>query len=614
MFDNVDKYIEDGFEQRKSRVVDLAREGDREGCMRAADDVLSYMNRFRNCELRRYFDEDIHDAIASLQTRSFDTTNLLTPKNTFRIAFVFSRFNESGGAAFPHRLMLEEYNGGCRFEQFAMVTNEGDLDLDESNERYRFMRERIPLQRFRYVEPGLNLVEKGDLIADWIHGHAIDFVVYQPSVSVLYAIATRPALLSAGFSADWYTFTIGPGTGDFTLLMTLDQALKYRFEKTHSGNLKNIALPLPPLDYVEGQERIGRHALGVPETAVVSATTNLWKCCFGDDDRLMTGIGALMRMHPTYHHVFLGTPRCLENVDAFLSQNPDLRGRFHYAGVVPEIYRVLKEIDFYVNSYPTSGASNTEAALCEKPSIDLVSRRDLAGHGPELLRSLECEVISLEEFVTLGNRLISDPEYRAELGRRLRDRMATDMLKMKLAKERIYDMFVTEFHRLLESRPRMPALEVGRTIEVEKHIGIFRKESRSWTADMRQAFVEAMTERFPERPYPWILGLQESVDQKNAEWFAQLRERLDSTMGKDPRILLAQARGLAAFGDRDGAVTLAHRAGREATLDGRIAAEAARILRDCGAESQADNLLVKASSADHPVCSAPQEPLRFYDY
>ena len=86
----------------------------------------------------------------------------------------------------------------------------------------------------------------------------------------------------------------------------------------------------------------------------------------------MEGIGALIRKYPNYHHIFIGTPRCLDNLESFLIKNPDLKNNIHYLGPVKNIYRSFeKTLDFWVNSFPTSGGSNIEMAKMGKPSIDI---------------------------------------------------------------------------------------------------------------------------------------------------------------------------------------------------------------------------------------------------
>ncbi len=72
--------------------------------------------------------------------------------------------------------------------------------------------------------------------------------------------------------------------------------------------------------------------LGVPENAVLSASSNMWKSFFGDTSTLMEGIAALIRRFPHYHHIFIGTERCRDSLDFFLNRNPDIASNVRYIG------------------------------------------------------------------------------------------------------------------------------------------------------------------------------------------------------------------------------------------------------------------------------------------
>ena len=462
----IESEIWDIYSKKKQEILNFYNRGDAETVLEQIYDIWMFMNRFRNCSLKFYFDEELHSVISGLNKQHYDTSHLLQPKKDFKIAFVFNVFNDTGGAAFTHRYILEDYLGSnYSFKQYILVTNSRNEAEYKNKERYKYMQNRIKFEEFHFMEPNDSLLEKGKFIQQWLFERQIDFAVIQPDPCTLYALASRPVLIDATFSADWHTFTLGPGRGDFTFLMTTDQVFKYSFSEPYfERRLKNVKLPLPPLEYVNRATALAKSELSLPEEAVVSATTNLWKCCFGDDEVLLEGIAALIRKFPNYHHIFVGTPRCLDNVEFFLNKNPDIKNNIHFIGPMPYIYRLLKAIDFYINSYPVSGASNTEAAICGKPSIDLFANRDLAGHSCELLRSFECEVISLDEFVELGTRFISDPEYRKDLGGYLREKMIRELGKQRVAKKKIYDMFISEFQRRLTGREKMQGLNLTRTI------------------------------------------------------------------------------------------------------------------------------------------------------
>ena len=623
VFNEIEAEIWEVYDRKKEEVLGSFKRNDAETCLQQISGILAFMNRFRNCSLRFYFDEELHSIIAGLNKHRYDTSHLLRPKKEFRIAFVFSRFNDAGGAAFTHRYILEDYPGSdYTFKQYVLVANMTNTRSYEQSERYQYMRDRINIEEFHFMEPNDSLVEKGRFIQEWLYERGIDFAVVQPNLAALYAISSRPVLIDATFSADWYTFTLGPGTGDFTFLMTTDQVFKYSFsEPDFERRIKNIRLPLPPMEYVNDAVPMTKSELGLPEDAVVSATTNMWKCCFGDDETLLEGIATLIRRFPNYHHLFIGTPRCLDSVDFFLSKNKDIQENIHYVGIHPYIYRLLKLIDFFVNSYPVSGASNTEAALCGKPSIDLFSDRDLAGHSCELLRSFECEVVSLDEFVALGTRFISEPEYRDDLGRYLQKRMVRELGKPWVVKERIYDMFVSEFERRLAGRERLKGLRLERTLTYEKGLAMYNAYGRdNWSPEKRRLFLDSCVKEFPERSFGWVKSLEEAIQSEDREWFMDVFSKLVPGSLQDHRVHVMLALGFKAFRDGEKALEHALKAVDLAVYDKIPARVAARLLLSLGRPGEAARVLSNAltdrgvgpDDAESVVAELPPDDLPLY--
>ena len=116
-------------------------------------------------------------------------------------------------------------------------------------------------------------------------------------------------------SQDCYTYTIGPGAGDFTFLVTYDQIFKYDLKnKINENNFNVVMLPLHSKDYIQKSKPLNLNKFNIPKDAVISATSNMWKVCFGDNEVLLELIANLARKYPNYHHIFVGTERCLDNL------------------------------------------------------------------------------------------------------------------------------------------------------------------------------------------------------------------------------------------------------------------------------------------------------------
>ncbi len=553
-----DAQIREIYESYKSEILKLSEAGDAEACMAKVFDVWIFMNRLRNCDLRFYFDEDLHTAITRLNPRRFDLSSRLKKKSEYRIAFILGSTVDTGGASIPRRFMLEQYpEDGISFKQYVLVSNITSRSDHKDTETYRYITEEMPLAGFEHLPPGMGWLEKGKYIEQWLYDNEIDFVVAAVCPAMIYAYASQPAAISAVLNQDCYTFTVGPGVGDYTFLVTTDQAFKYKFSgEDPEKRMKVIMLPLHSTEYISETEPMDRAELGVPEDAVVSGSSNMWKTCFGDSEVLLEGIATLIRKHPNYHHVFVGTPRCLDNVDVFLSRNPEIRDNVHFIGTEKNIYRFLKAIDFWVNSFPTSGGSDIECAMIGKPTIELLANRNLNLHGAEFLRSHECDVFSMDEFVALGTRFITDPDYRDDLGAFLQQKISREFDKNRIAKDRIYDFFVDEYNKRLAAPPPLPGLEIDSAIEYEKRIALFNGFGRdNWPQDKKRRFLDDCRSDFPNRPFAWIKCLEEAIDSDDRNRFENITASLQEPLISDHRTLVLMALGWEKFGDHDKAVS-----------------------------------------------------------
>ena len=498
---SINLLINKSYEERKKLVLAKSESGEIEECISAAEDLLDFMNRYRNCALKNYYDEDITKAITKLNGATYDTKGLLFPKTKFRVAYVFNKFNDTGGASFSQRLMLEKpHLDSFEIEQFALVTRESEREFTRK-QRYQYMKKNIPLKDFGFVPEKSTIQVKAEYIQNWLYDREIDFAIVQPDVVTMYAMASKPVLIDAWFSADWHTYTTGPGGGDNTLLMTTDQFLKYKFkDESHKSKCINIRLPLQSKEYAESIPPTNRSEWGIPSGTIISATTNLWKCSFGDDTTLFESIAELIRKNKNYYHIFAGTARGLDSLNSFIGRNPELEGRMIYVGVIPNIYKLLNEIDFYINSYPVSGASNTEAALCGKPSIDFLGDRDLSGHGPELLRSFECEVMSCEEFHELGEKMIKSKDFRLALGKNLQEKVIADLSKETVVPDKLLKTLVRQFNAKLNGHVVSKKVNLKDCLDYEKIISVYKTViQENWNFEEKKEFLEKIIENYPTK-------------------------------------------------------------------------------------------------------------------
>ncbi len=540
MFSNINDEILSVYLKKKKSILDSADEGNAEECMRGAYELWMFMNRFRNCDLQIYFDEEIQNAIMSLNKKRFDTSALLKEKNVFRIAYVLGKFSNTGGASVPHRFMSNARSiGGCKFEHFVLVTNLSDEDVNyNESEGYKHLVNNFEIHDFKYLEKGMQWLEKGEYIQKWLHERKIDFLVLEACPASIYAIASKPVVSDAVLRQDCYTYTMGPGVCDYTFLVTTDQVFKYKFKKDDSEKrIKNLLLPLHASDYVESARPLTREQLGIPDNTVLSGSTNIWKSCFGDSETLLKGIAELIRKHPNYHHVFAGTPRCLDNIEYFLAKNPDVKDNMHYINIVPNIYSLLKLTDFWVNSFPTSGGSDIEIALLGKPTIEFLANRNLNLHGCEFLRSRECEVLSLDEFVELGDRFIKDKDYRDDLGAFLKKKIIREFDKSDIIHNKIYGTFVNKFFTLLGHKETLPGINIEDDIEYEKCIAFYNSYAKdNWTFDRRWSLLTYYRKLQPQKSFTWIKSFEEMYVNYDEDEFNRLINELPSDLKQDVRV------------------------------------------------------------------------------
>ena len=303
-------------------------------------------------------------------------------------------------------------------------------------------------------------------------------------------------------------------------------------------------LPLHSAEQLKKATKLNLKKFNIPKNSIVSGSTNMWKTFFGDGEILLEGIAALIRRYPFYHHIFIGTPRCLDNLENYLMKNPDLRENIHYIGPVQNIYRILKSLDFWVNSFPTTGGSNIEMANMVQTTIDIAINRNLDLHPAEFLRFNECIVISLEEFIELGSKFINNDKYRRDIGSALKkSQISREFDKENLVYERIYKELLIEYIRRAEGIKRLQKIEIDSTIDYEKRISLYNSYGKkNWDLDLKEKWLKDCTKKYPERTFAWIKLLEEAILEKNYKKFKLLEKKINHIKMKDYRLNVYIAR------------------------------------------------------------------------
>ena len=157
MEQNLDSVIEQLYSEKKNKVLSYSASNDSEVAMESLYDLWMFMNRFRQCDLQNYYDDQLHKAMADLNPRTFDTSDLLKEKNIFRIAYIIPSFSDTGGASYPQRFMLPYYNyDGIKIEQYVLLTNLKNDESFRTTEEYRYLCEQIDCKEFESLPVGLS--------------------------------------------------------------------------------------------------------------------------------------------------------------------------------------------------------------------------------------------------------------------------------------------------------------------------------------------------------------------------------------------------------------------------------------------------------------------------
>ena len=212
------------------------------------------------------------------------------------------------------------------------------------------------------------------------------------------------------------------------------------------------------------------------------------------------------------------------------------------------IYRVLKKLDFWVNSFPTSGGSNIEMAILGKPTIDIAINRNLDLHPAEFLRFNECIVISLEEFISLGSNLIEKKDYRNNIGAALKSQISREFNKEKLVYERIYKELLKEYIRRAEGKKRIPEIKIEPTLDYEKRISLYNAYGRkNWSLEYKEEWLKQCIKEYPENTFAWIKLLEESILAFNFQKFKFLENQINKLQNPDYRLKVYLSKGYEKF-------------------------------------------------------------------
>ena len=220
--DNINNEINKTYEYLKKEIEDASIKNEKNNCLEKVANLLMFMNRFRNCDLKNYFDEDIYNFVSNLNPKSKEkTTYNLVNKKEFKIAFLVIHMNDLGGASIPHRFMLKDFEWeGKKVINYFLITNFFKKEIPRGDSM-DYLKNTIKPEKIDFIPKELSNIERGEYIQSWLTENKIDFVVAQTCPSTLYALSSGCVPIVGNLSQDCYTYTLGPGFGDITIFLKI---------------------------------------------------------------------------------------------------------------------------------------------------------------------------------------------------------------------------------------------------------------------------------------------------------------------------------------------------------------------------------------------------------
>lgn len=501
--------------------------------------LLIYMNRFRNCDLGIYFDEEVYEILNKKISKQKKINIKRKNKNVIKIAYLKSKFSDIGGASLSKRFILESY----KYNNFNIENHIILVPLDFKNSKlYKKTSEynhASKVGKVKLIDDNKNFFERSKELSQYLIKENIEIAIVDQNIISIYTLLRTKTQVVASLSQDIYTYTFGPGCFDINFYLSHDQLFKYKFKEDNKTINKIIYLPLPKYNYIKNSKKLNKSIFKIPKNSTISASSNLWKCFFGDSDLFITAIRKLIEKNKNHHHFFIGSNRCLDNLDIYLSQHPLIKNNVHFVGEVKNIYRFLKMIDFWINSFPTSGGSDLEAAAVGKPSIEWVHNRNLTLHPVEFLNSNECNVFNLNEFINLGNKLIRDKKYRNDLGKILKKRVLLDFNHEKIIKEKINNFLIDALLDKKNSNLVNHNIELINDIEYEKNIAYFNAHFKhNSSSNKKLQYLKSLMKKFPNKYFGYVKYLEVIIDSNNYINVNNFYKNLNLNIKNDYRVLL----------------------------------------------------------------------------
>lgn len=382
--------------------------------LNSIDEYWKYLNQFRNLGIQRYDDSRLETLVKFFyKSKKPKLFNYIERKN-YNVGVILVNRNDTGGLSefnrfFSNKISFIKKSFLCK----TLVLHE-DVEMYKKTLHFQSGKKLLKKNFFVKSIKELKNIEKKTIVKEWLKKNKIDFCISPHHPFSIAAMETSKLLSYGTISQDHHCFLPFPNIGNTSFYLCNDQIFKYR---TKPKNFLVLGLTNFPKKMISRSIPFKRSSFGLKSKDIISATTNLEKCLIGKNTIFLDLIAKVCRKNVNYKHMFIGTERCKGFLDSYLKKNKDLINKIIYVGVVPDIFKILKIIDFYINSFPVSGGTSVEAAMVGKPSVDFIWHRDLSIHPVQFPINVNTNVYNEKDFLDICSKLIQSKKFRSLQGK-----------------------------------------------------------------------------------------------------------------------------------------------------------------------------------------------------
>lgn len=398
----------------QKKIKKFFNEKNEELFLNSIDEYWAYLNQFRNLGIKKYDDTKLETLVKSFYKSKKPKLLNYKEKRNYNVGVILVNRNDTGGLSEFKRFYSNKISFKKKFFLCKTLVLHEDIKFYKKTLHFQSGQKSLKKNFFVKSIKDLNNIEKKKIVKEWLKKNKIDFCISCHNPFSIAAMETSKLISYGTISQDHHCFLPFPNIGNTSFFLCNDQIFKYQ---TKPKNFLVLGLAKFPKKIISRSIPFKKSSFGLKSKDIISATTNLEKCLIAKNTVFLDLIAQLCRKNENYKHLFIGTERCKGFLDSYLKKNKDLINKIIYIGIVPDIFKILKIIDFYINSFPISGGTSVEAAMIGKPSVDFIWHRDLSIHPVQFPINANTSVYNEQDFIDICSKLIQSKKFRALQGK-----------------------------------------------------------------------------------------------------------------------------------------------------------------------------------------------------